>query len=85
MASEEGGVSAGDLCLPRLHNGTLVRCGRTVLERDPATEEAYPSYGGGGIFVCVDCGDIFMDFMKGAYDARAHRMEWEGDFDPLPE
>lgn len=77
-----------NLCEPRFKEGFgWLRCGRVVLERDPTGEEACPSHGGGGLFICVSCLDDVADFMRRAYDARAVRMEHKEEdhgFDPLP-
>ena len=67
------------LCPPRDWDGTLIRCGRIVLERDPTGPEACPSYEGGGLFVCIDCADAVGDFLRRGYDARAVRMEHKAE------
>ena len=62
-----------DLCPACGEKHTYV-CGRTLITRDPKQkEEACPD----GHFVCRDCVDIFGDFMKAAYDAKAVRQEWD--------
>jgi hypothetical protein len=51
------------------------RCGQTLLERNPENQAEACL---GGLVVCVDCVDIFEEFARRAYDARARRMEFEG-------
>jgi hypothetical protein len=64
-----------DLCPACGEEHTYI-CGRSVLYRDPAkAEEACPD----GLFVCVDCVEVFGGFMSKAYDARAVRKEHEED------
>jgi hypothetical protein len=63
----------------RVHDGELYECGRVVLNRDPTTKEACPSYGGAGLFICADCTDDVCGFFDKAYNARARRMEHRAD------
>jgi hypothetical protein len=73
-----------ELCSGTVHKGEWFQCGRVVLQRDPTKPaEACP----GGLTICWDCSDEFGEFMKAAYDARAVRMEHQGEggFEPLPE
>ena len=70
-------MSAGGLCAPRLYDGVLYRCGRLVLERDPRRkrEDRCP----GGLFVCPECIEPFVEYLDAAYNARARDKEWETD------
>ena len=70
--------SSGELCPPyRSRSGDLYRCGRTIFERDPDGKpgDRCP----GGLFVCSECVEPFVESMNAAYNARARDKEWETD------
>jgi hypothetical protein len=65
------------LCPPRLIDGELYACGRTLAHKDPRANREYRCMG--RTFICVECHRVAMEFIREARDGRARDKEWTTD------